>query len=333
MISPAAAVAAAPPAGPRPAGRRRGGFTVIELLVVCGVVGLLAALILPAVMASRAAARRTACVNNLRQFGIALHDRHAVRGTFPPAATDEASPPWPFSSPHVALLPHLGERARTGRAADDPGGRGDIPTFRCPADPAGAGTNYRACVGAGLFALPAGTGAGPLGTPAEAGAFALWDGLPAAAVRDGLSQTAAFSEARVSGPSAAWDPRTDYWYTAAALSGRYPTPGELAAVCGGFDGVPPTHYPDAGRSWARGDFTGTLYNHAAGPNPTFPGCSAFHLPGGYVPEGGLHPATSDHPGGVNVVLLDGAVRFVGDAVDLALWRAAATRDGGEAVSF
>ena len=327
-------VAAFVAAGLRP-GRRRGGFTVVELLVVIGIVGLLAALILPAVMASRAAARRTACANNLRQFGTALHDYHAARRAFPPAVrADRPDRRWPHASPHVLLLPHLGEAARVAGAGRDAGaGRGAVPTFQCPADPAGTGTNYRACVGSGLFARSATSEGDLFGPRTNAGAFPVWEGLPAAAVRDGLSQTAAFSEARVSDPSRAWDPRTDYWYTAAALSGTYPTPGELTALCGGFDGVPAVYQPDVGRSWAEGNFPGTLYNHAAPPNPGYPGCSAFHLPGGYVPEGGLHPATSDHPGGVNLLLLDGAVRFVGDGVDLALWRAAATRDGGEAVTF
>ena len=317
----------------------RRGFTLIELVVVVGVVALLAALILPAVQASRAAARRTACVNNLRQFGVALHNHLDVRGHFPPAiahgepGTDGG--PWQYASSHAALLPFLEGGNILAAAVADRFTRGtaDVPAFRCPADPA-AGTNYRACVGAGPYAFAAAPPSELAGPRTDAGAFVVWDGLPAAGVRDGLSQTAGFSETRVSGPSDAWDPGTDYWYTAAALSGdTYPTAEELTALCGGFTGIPPVYQPDVGRSWAEGNFPGTLYNHATGPNPPFPACSAMNVPNGYSPEGGLHPATSDHPGGVNVLALDGAVHFVADGVDLALWRALATRAGGEAAAF
>ena len=319
---------------PAPPATRRTGLTVLEVMVAVTALALLAALILPAVQASRRRAAAVGCRNNLRQLGLALHEHEAARGRFP-GAPDTG---W---SPHARLLPWLGARPLADAldfsgppdlrgdwsAAGGPPGAGaaGVPApavLRCPADPETADAANSVSYAANTAATRvAGDGSGFFR------AIVNWSRsryrgyrTTPAGVRDGLSTTAAFSEQLVLGGGRR--------RLVGELPHRY-RPGEEAtaymiAECDALLDAGGPGQVHRGLNWLTVNGGGSEYTHAATPNhrPCFNGTSTTD---------GLWPADSVHGGVVHTAWADGAVSAVADGVTPALWRAAATPDGGEPI--
>jgi len=131
---------------------RRNGFTLVELLVVIAIIGVLIALLLPAVQQAREAARRSQCVNHLKQVGLALHNYHDTYQSFPSLCIESGETSTNDSQVHdragwawaAFILPYMEQSALHEAGNIGRGGhildhrdvfQTSIPTYRCPSDP------------------------------------------------------------------------------------------------------------------------------------------------------------------------------------------------------
>jgi len=312
------------------------GMTLVELLVVLAVIATLAALLLPAVQASREASRRLGCSNNLKQLGLALQNHHAVHGRFPPGR----GVPFPkIFSAHAYLLPYCEQIASwatidlssppitftldNGRVLDGSSNREaaytTIPLFRCPSDLSGErvpGSRY----GATNYVATAGSGTARHGSLADAdGVFYTNSKTSIRDVLDGTSHTIAYSE-RMLGPGSGRlvDVPVDSHQLIWEFSDRRdPTPQACAERGGG------SWYGVRGEKWIIGNYGNTLYNHFYAPNAPQWDCMNI------TQQMGLSTARSFHPQGVLAAFCDGGVRFIEETVDLDIWRAFSTRADGD----
>jgi prepilin-type N-terminal cleavage/methylation domain-containing protein len=309
---------------------RSRGFTLVELLVVIAIIGILVSLLLPAVQAAREAGRRTQCVNNLKQFSLAAHNHHDTMKVLPMSVSPKSL------SVHAYLLPYM-EQANAQNLInfnaqwDDPSNAGACATqisfFNCPSDaqidvPAGwAGTNYRANQGDGLLnGQP--SSSGPNSTlPEPSGPFVPKKFRTLAQIKDGLSNTAAFSEhGKGDFNDGITTPLTDTYQP-----GTYPnTPDESVTMCAAVNvnDLSKQGRSDVGAPWLEGYHSTTTYFHVSGPNTR----SCMYPPGRIATT-----AQSYHPGGVEVALCDGSVRLVPTSINILVWRALGSRNGGETI--
>jgi prepilin-type N-terminal cleavage/methylation domain-containing protein len=321
-------------------GRKR-GFTLIELLVVIAIIAILISLLLPAVQSAREAARRTQCRNNLKQLALALHNYESTHSVFPPGGLGF---PYVWSA-HAQLLPFV-EQANLQNLLDydvpplaafnagqfdplivqqnDAAAKLKLPLVLCPSDiEAVPGSEY------GGISYPACTGSGVNnpGKPADDGSNAGADGVIFSRSRitfrdltDGTSNTVAFGEQLLGDGQDAALAGVDFRRRVIELPmGTQTTPDRCDPAAA------PAWSGQRGAQWINGHLADTMYNHWYGPNALAPDChNAFH-------NFALVSARSAHTGGLHTALCDGSVQFISENIELALWRALATRGGGEVI--
>ena len=307
--------------------RQNGGFTLVELLVVIAIIGVLVALLLPAIQAAREAARRTQCINNMKQLGLSLLNYESARKALPSGSLPrKLVAPGQYEGDKLSfitrVLPYMEDAGRYGtidftkpdwanpatlELLDD-----EIPAFICPSNNQGLYTNtyderigalhYPGVMGAagininmgGSTNYPLVKGVGFTAHPgdggfADSGLLFIDSQIKLSMITDGTSNTMILGE-----HSWMTEKQLNFWLPGLSQGGSEGGP-HVWAYC-----MKNVAYPINSR-------TESPYNHAS--------------------FGSLHPS------GANFAMCDGSVQFLSDELELKIFQAAATRDYGETLNF
>jgi prepilin-type N-terminal cleavage/methylation domain-containing protein/prepilin-type processing-associated H-X9-DG protein len=349
------------------------GFTLIELLVVIAIIAVLIALLLPAVQAAREAARRSQCINNLKQIGIGLHNYNTANETFPPGAAASNNTTnlgdggrtcisWMGWSAQALLLGYM-EQSQMYNAINfgfDPisgpsfsqnstFSNTRLKVFLCPSD-SSAGplfwNSYYASTGPSSNADGGWTQVPCQGnSTGKPGLFVYSLAYGVQAVKDGTSNTIAFSEGVVGSGGSLVKPYVT-GVNVDGLTGQQDVTTNPALILSNLQTCN-TRFKTAtsgaglssnrGYYWAWGSEAMSMFSTIVPPTSSqyqwgqcrfgCGGCGTYSTDHSHVTN-----ATSFHPGGCNVMMADGSVRFIKSTVAMNTWWALGTKDSGEVVS-
>jgi prepilin-type N-terminal cleavage/methylation domain-containing protein/prepilin-type processing-associated H-X9-DG protein len=307
---------------PLPAARR--GFTLVELLVVIAIIGVLVALLLPAVQSAREAARRMKCQNNLKQLGLALHNYHDVFGSFPSGSIRSNQTSW-----HAFILPFIEQKNLYDQFTFNQG------AYNSGTNQVGRGANGLVKISAYLCPSSQADKMQVITPPNHINAPDLVNGAPPFTTHYYGSM----------GPKGAGLGGSTYNFRNVGQGGfgqqgifevesrvriAEITDGTANTILVGENSFHDQQFGSRFRNWMRGtDGNGTdsicgCRNIINAINTRIAALSTVYND---------QPMASHHPGGTNFVMCDGAVKYLSQNMDLGSYKAIASRDGNEGTTL